>query len=145
MRKVSKIAWIFLASFGLLGLLYSVFLLIPSHIHLIVKKTTIVFETTELDIGEINYKEPRKAEFIFKNTGGNELIIYDVQPSCGCTNVDWTREPIKSGQSGKISVVYDAETTGRFNKSIVVHCNCHIESIVLQISGEVIGRENERF
>jgi hypothetical protein len=139
MKKISKNVWILIVIFGSLGVFYAIKSLIPSDFDQIAYKTTIDFNQTELDLGVIKQMEPKSAEFRFTNSGENKLLIYNIKPSCGCTNVDWTKGPIKNGESGKISVVYDAGTVGRFEKSIEVFCNNEIGSVVLQITGEVIA------
>jgi hypothetical protein len=126
--------------FGLIAIFYvllsSVF--INSNSYLMGDKTIIEFAQSNLDLGKIREMESKKAEFMFKNIGENVLTIFEVETSCGCTNAEWTKGPIKKGESGKVIVVYDAKTVGRFSKSIEVFCNIEFSKIELRIEGEVI-------
>ncbi|NIM17925.1 MAG: DUF1573 domain-containing protein, partial [Candidatus Aminicenantes bacterium] len=48
-------------------------------------ESKMVFETTEIDIGEIDAGKVLDLEFKFKNTGNETLIINSINSSCGCT------------------------------------------------------------
>ena len=59
------------------------------------------------DFGEIMLEDgPVSCSFNVKNIGDKPAVIYNVVSSCGCTGVQWTREPLRPGQSGKIDVTY---------------------------------------
>ena len=49
---------------------------------------------------------PVSCTFTVKNTGSKPAVIYNVTSSCGCTDVNWTKEPLMPGKTGKISVTY---------------------------------------
>lgn len=62
--------------------------------------------------------------FEFTNTGNTPLIIMNVTPSCGCTNVDWPKTPILPGQKGKIQLgLKTEEQHGVFNKEVYIQSN----------------------
>ena len=64
-------------------------------------------DKTVHNFGDIIHKSgPVSCSFTVTNTGNQPAVIYNVVSTCGCTNVEWTREPIRPGQSGKISVTY---------------------------------------
>ena len=62
-------------------------------------------------------------EFVFTNVGKAPLIIHQANASCGCTVPEYTLEPIKPGEKGKITVTYNGKgrRPGVFRKSITVH------------------------
>ena len=127
-----------LVVFGLLFTVYMAINLGRSETDLTsIKNTSLEFDSTSIDLGTIKKMVPVNAEFQFTNTENNILLIFDVRPSCGCTNAQWTKEPVKKGARGKISVQYDALTVGRFSKSIDILSNNKNGIIVLNISGEV--------
>lgn len=64
--------------------------------------TMIEFEQTEMDLGEIKAGEMAIAEFKFRNTGEDVLIIDNVKPSCACASLEYTEEPIQPGGEGRI-------------------------------------------
>ena len=90
------------------------------------------------DFGTI--EEGTQASFTFdvKNVGDQPLIINNVQPSCGCTTPEWTKEPIAPGATGKIMATFNSQgRPGAFNKAITVMNNTSESSRVLTIKGFV--------
>lgn len=75
-------------------------------------------------------------EFKVKNISSKPLAIYNVSASCGCTSVEWTREPVKPGSSGVITVEY-ANTDGPypFDKNLTVYISALKKPIVLKLRG----------
>lgn len=99
-------------------------------------QTTIEFKTTTHDFGTLQEGDPAVAEFKFKNTGKEPLIIQNVRPSCGCTTPYWSKEPINPGKKGVIKASYGTKgRPGAFNKSITVTSNAGRQ--VLYIKGIV--------
>ncbi|NIM17917.1 MAG: DUF1573 domain-containing protein, partial [Candidatus Aminicenantes bacterium] len=48
-------------------------------------QSKMVFETTEIDFGELDAGKTVELMFKFKNTGDETLIINSINSSCGCT------------------------------------------------------------
>jgi len=96
------------------------------------------FEKDTHDFGLIAEGTQAGYEFKVKNIGNQPVLIASVQPSCGCTTPDWTKEPILPGKTGLIRTLYNS--TGRpgpFHKSITVTSNGATATQVLYIKGEV--------
>ncbi|MDX5481212.1 MAG: DUF1573 domain-containing protein [Hymenobacteraceae bacterium] len=96
------------------------------------------FEKETHDFGSIAEGTQASYEFRVKNVGDKPVIITAVQPSCGCTTPDWTKEPILPGKTGVIKALYNS--TGRpgpFHKAITVTSTAVTETQVLYIKGEV--------
>lgn len=107
-------------------------------------KPDVSFETVKHDFGEIPQGEPAAYSFRITNTGDAPLVIKDVRPSCGCTTPKWPRKPIAPGKTAKIKAVYDAKSTGAFQKSIMVDTNVPFsETQTLKIKGVVNRTEQE--
>ena len=86
---------------------------------------------------------PVSCEFIITNKGSKPAVIYNVISSCGCTDVEWTKEPIKSGGTGKISVTYsNDEGPYPFDKSLTLYLSDVKKPIILKLRG--ISREKMR-
>jgi hypothetical protein len=86
---------------------------------------------------------PVSCEFIITNKGSKPAVIYNVISSCGCTDVEWTKEPIKSGGTGKISVTYsNDEGPYPFDKSLTLYLSDVTKPIILKLRG--ISREKMR-
>lgn len=99
----------------------------------------IQFPETSHDFGTIEEGTRATYEFEFTNTGDSNLILTNVQASCGCTVPTWPRQPIKPGQKDKITVVYNsAGRPGSFSKTISVTTNIRQDGVkVLSIKGNV--------
>lgn len=100
-------------------------------------KAAYKWKSVVLDFGEIKHNVPKTAEFELVNTGTAPIIINNAIASCGCTNVDFPKEPIKPGQTAKIKTTYNAAATGAFKKSVTVYMNATPEPQVLEIKGVV--------
>lgn len=96
------------------------------------------FEREVHDFG--NIKEGVQAEYTFKftNTGKEPLVITNVQASCGCTTPKWTKEPVKPGETGQVTAIYNSKgRPGNFNKAITITSNAKTAQKVLFIKGNV--------
>ena len=105
------------------------------------KPTALKCELTHINMGQLPAQMPKDTTFFITNTGDSPLLIQNVETSCGCTTPKWTKEPIKSGKSGEITVTYDAKYPGRFHKTISVFANVPNSPIELSIAGEVAYEE----
>ncbi len=121
--------------------------------YLIYKQKRSADDTTPEFDGELTYmyffgqehkfdkiKAGKKVSNVFKfqNTGKNPLQILDVKTTCGCTVIDWDDEPIKSGGTGEITVIFDS--TGKSGKQyhvINVVANTKPHENLLFMIGEV--------
>ncbi len=104
----------------------------------------IQFSRQKLDFGTIPYKKEVSGSFKFINPGDSVLLINNVKTSCGCTIAEWTKKPIKNGESGLIDIKYNAAFPGTFHKTITVYYNGEDSPAILVISGEVEYTENTR-
>lgn len=76
------------------------------------------------DFGNVKKGPIVNYAFEFTNTGKQPLIIKDVNPSCGCTNADWDKQPILPGKKGFIKVgLRTAEQHGNFMKEVYIQSN----------------------
>ena len=86
---------------------------------------------------------PVSCEFTLTNKSSKPAVIYNVISSCGCTDVEWTKEPIKPGSTGKISATYsNDEGPYPFDKSLTLYLSDVKKPIVLKLRG--ISREKMR-
>ncbi|GHT07506.1 hypothetical protein FACS189426_01040 [Bacteroidia bacterium] len=63
------------------------------------------------------------------------MIINHVSTSCGCTAVEWEKQPVEPGKTADIKVEIKPEEDGYFNKTIDVYCNVKESPVKLSISG----------
>lgn len=103
----------------------------------------ITFEKLLHDFGKVNEGDGAASyNFTFKNTGTSPLIIQDVKTTCGCTTPEWSKQPIRQGESGFIKVSYDVKgRPGTIDKTITVYSNGRPSPVSLRINGEVVPVE----
>ncbi len=107
-------------------------------------KTTLEVNKRFHDFGKIKEDGGKvKAIFSIRNTGPTPLLIYNAEPSCGCTLGDWTRDPIAPGDSGTVTAIFNPKNlVGIIDKTVGVYTNAHFSKvIVLELRGEVIPRD----
>ena len=99
----------------------------------------IVFDKSQYDFGKVNEGDGTIGyEFTFKNTGTIPLIIQDVKTGCDCTSSEWSKQPVRPGETGFIKVSYDVKgRPGTFDKTITVTSNGSATPVKLRITGEV--------
>lgn len=96
------------------------------------------------DFGKIMQGEKVSYSFVFKNTGGSDLIISSAQGSCGCTVPSYPKDPIKSGTEGKIDVLFNSEgKSGLVKKTVTLVTNSTPSTKVLTIAATVIVPEQK--
>ena len=99
----------------------------------------IQFDKTVHDFGEISTKAGKQTcTFTVTNDSEDDLSILAVVPSCGCTDVEWPRETIAPGKSGKITATYsNDEGTGTFDKTLTVYTSAQKKPVILHLKGSV--------
>jgi hypothetical protein len=97
-----------------------------------------VWETEEHSFGTIPKDVPAMFTFKVVNEGTKPLELVKVKPACGCTAIDYTKEPIAPGESGYIKASYNAHNLGYFSKTITVTTNDEESpNTLLRFTGEV--------
>jgi hypothetical protein len=99
--------------------------------------TVLTWDKTSIDLGVIRQNNPVEVSYSFTNTGSDPIVITDVQTSCGCTAAKHSEEPVKPGESSKITVTYNAKNQGVFQKTITVKTSTDANPTLLTLSGEV--------
>ncbi|MGO1597357.1 MAG: DUF1573 domain-containing protein [Sphingobacterium sp.] len=95
------------------------------------------FEKETHDFGKIPLDKPVSYEYQFSNAGDEPIILSDVQPTCGCSVAEFTKTPVKPGESGSIKVTFNAAAKGPFTKSFIVKSNTKTPVKTLTIKGVV--------
>ena len=86
--------------------------------------TTIQWLDSSKDFGKIGEGQKLEVAFRFKNTGDKPLVIERVQPSCGCTVAEQSKEPVAPGAEGQIRATFNSEgRTGINHKTLFVYAN----------------------
>lgn len=101
-------------------------------------KSTVVWKSELIDLGDIPQNQPKSIDFEFKNTGKTAVIITNVKAACGCTATDYTKTPVQPGEMAKITATYNAAAKGAFTKTVTVTTNADVNPKVLTFKGTVI-------
>lgn len=93
------------------------------------------------DFGEIQEKDGKVSHtFIFTNTTKAPIVINGTHSGCGCASSEYTKEPIKPGGTGKVTVTYNpAHRPGFFSKEVVIYFNKGKDFTRIWIKGTVIS------
>lgn len=102
------------------------------------KSTEIMLSEKVIDFGKFDWHTSQYCTFTIQNRGKNLLVIDDVVVSCGCTTVEYSKEPVPSGDSLAITVTYTADHPEYFSKTTTVYCNTAISPLQLNIVGNTI-------
>jgi hypothetical protein len=101
---------------------------------------SIHFDSDVHDFGKLIDGEKVTYGFKFTNTGTVDLLISQVNTSCGCTVTKYPKTPVKPGEKNEITVTFDsAGKKGIQQKSITVATNCQPSQAVLLIKAMVIA------
>lgn len=105
------------------------------------KGAEMTFNEKTHDFGTIKEANgPVTHTFEFTNTGGEPLVIINVNASCGCTRPEYPKEPIMPGKKGKVKVTFNpAGRPGEFSKEVKIRTNGDKRPI-LRITGTVIPK-----
>ncbi len=100
-------------------------------------KAEFKFSDETHDFGTVVEGTPTSYEFVFTNVGKEPLILTNAVGSCGCTTPKWSKEPIAPGKTGSVTVTYDSNRVGPFNKSVTLSSNAKTPSKVIIIKGVI--------
>ena len=103
----------------------------------------ITWKEDSHNFGDIEKGKPVSHEFSFKNTTKQTILITNVKASCGCTATNYTKTPIKPGESATVTATYNAANPGSFSKNVTVTTNDSDVNKILSIKGKVIAPATE--
>ena len=101
----------------------------------------VSFNKTTHDFGKI-LKGSKNVKTTFEYTNNSEEMIFitRVVKSCGCTEPEYSKEPLMPGQTAEFKVGYTTtDIMGVFNKKLTVFTNISTDAIILTIKGEVVS------
>jgi len=99
----------------------------------------VSIDRTIHDFGDILESDgPKECVFKVKNISKDPIVIHRVVSSCGCTEPKWSKEPIRPGATGTITVTYSNDSGPYpFDKSITTYITGIPKPIILRIKGVV--------
>ena len=124
---------------------YLVLILFFIHLGLLVSCSTksqtapcIVFNDTICHLA-LNKDNPRDSfDFVYKNAGDKNLVIYSVDPSCECLTATFEQTLLAKGDSSYIRIYFDGSNEqGDFWRTLDVYTNARKEPYTLEIEGTI--------
>ena len=102
---------------------------------------SITFNETEFEFPSMEQGEDVMHSFYFVNSGDAPLVLTEVKGSCGCTGVEYPKQPILPGEKGKIDaeVSTASKSVGRtFKVRVYVSSNAIENKVTLALKGTPI-------
>ncbi len=95
-----------------------------------VSGAVITWEKSTHDFEDVFQGDKVEHTFRFTNTGNKDLVITNIEVTCGCTTPKgWRRDPIAPGGDGELTIAFNsAGKIGKQNKVITITSNS-VESI----------------
>lgn len=104
----------------------------------------IELDAKEFDFGTIKQGDKVEHIFKFKNTGKTDLTVIEVRPSCGCTAPEWTKTPVKNGESGEIKIIFNSTgKSGQQTKTVALLTNTMQGNEVLTFKANIVGTDGK--
>jgi Protein of unknown function (DUF1573) len=104
----------------------------------------IEFDSLCYDFGNLEKGNKAICSFTFQNKDEVSVLITNVKASCGCTVPSWPKKPFLPGESGSISIRYNTQITGSFQKTIYIHTSRNPQPIALMVKGSVHKKNKKR-
>jgi hypothetical protein len=94
---------------------------------------------TSIYIGKMREGEIVRYDGWLRNAGITPLVITSVDTSCGCTSVEYEKQPIEPNARGRLSFRFDSrgQITGRHAKSIEIHTSAGSNPYTIMVNAEV--------
>ena len=87
----------------------------------IIHAQKLVFDHSTVNVGSTLWHQPVTAKFHYKSREREPLRIVAVDAGCGCLQSEWSKSDIKRGDEGDISITYDANLLGHFDRYINIY------------------------
>ena len=105
-------------------------------------KTTVEFDKTVIDFGDITQGDQVNDVVVFTNTGNEPLIISSAKGSCGCTVPEWPKAPIAPGETGEIKVQFSSKgKKGKQTKTVTIQANTDPNPTRLTVKSNILVPE----
>lgn len=92
-----------------------------------------------IDCGNVMYEVPVTVKFELRNDGGL-MTIKEVKPGCGCTAVEYPRNPIRSGEAFTVTATYDCRQMGHFFRDFEIVSDAFTEPFYIAMRGNVVKK-----
>ena len=103
----------------------------------ILAKTTLELEKSEYDLGTVKEGTTKKQTITVRNTGITVFKLTGFTTSCDCTEATCDWKELQPGESGTVTVSYEAEQPGDFYRTVDIYGNIPNNSLMLSFIGTV--------
>ena len=100
-------------------------------------KTTLEAEQVEYDLGTVKEGTTKQQIVTVRNTGTGSFRLKGFTTSCDCTEATCNWKELQPGESGTITVSYEAEQPGDFYRTVDIYGNIPNNSLMLSLIGTV--------
>ena len=108
--------------------------------HSVAGQGVLVFEKEMYNFGQVNYGDVLGVSFKCYNQGHEPVIVNEVVLGCGCTEVNYSKEPLEPGDSLCLEVVFDSRgLQGRQVKKVTVQASDSLRTHDLYIWADVMN------
>ena len=99
--------------------------------------TLLEAEKSEYDLGTVKEGTTKKQTVTVRNTGTSVFKLKGITTSCDCTEATCNWKELQPGESGTITVSYEAEQPGDFYRTVDIYGNIPNNSLMLSFIGTV--------
>ena len=100
-------------------------------------KTTLETEQAEYDLGTVKEGTTKKQAVTVRNTGTSVFKLKGFTTSCNCTEATCDWKELQPGESGTVTVSYEAEQPGDFYRTVEIYGNIPNNSLMVSFIGTV--------
>ncbi|MDR0973181.1 MAG: DUF1573 domain-containing protein [Prevotellaceae bacterium] len=101
-------------------------------------QSRLLVENETLELGQVQWKHPLTFEYSVANDGNQPLVLTEVSTSCECAVADWTKNAIVPGGKGTITLTFQPDMLGRFEKYVGVYSNAEPHLQYFRFTGTVV-------
>ena len=100
-------------------------------------KTTLETDKAEYDLGTVKEGTTKKQAVTVRNTGTSVFKLKGFTTSCDCTEATCDWKELQPGESGTVTVSYEAEQPGEFYRTVEIYGNIPNNSLMVSFIGTV--------
>ncbi len=114
-----------------------------SEIKIVEINDSVPISDVTFQLGEMSFRDQVKLKLEIKNTLETPVVINEVRQFCGCTRPHYDSTPVVPGSSGEIEILFIADHTGLFSKSLKVYISSQEKPFQILFKGTVVENETQ--
>lgn len=89
------------------------------------------------ELGVLKMGDEKELKLVLENQVEKPVIINGIHGFCGCTIPSYEKEPILPGKSSEVSIVFQADQAGTFNKELRMFLSSQKKPVSIIFNGEI--------